>query len=60
MKFKQKKFNFPAEQIMLFNLKVIDDDKLQWATFFFTLHVLIFIAFIRKAVFYCVTLCQYK
>ena len=44
----------------MLQLKVIDGDKLKWATFFFTFHVFIFIPFIRKVVFYCVTLCQVK
>ena len=39
---------------------MIDGDKLKWATFFFTVHVFIFIPFIRKAVFYCVTLYKVK
>ena len=41
-------------------LQVTDGDKLKWATFFFTFHLFIFIPFIRKVVFYCVTLCQVK
>ena len=44
----------------MLQLKVIDGDKLKWATFFFTFHVFIFIPFIRKVVFYCITLCQVK
>ena len=42
-------------------LKVIECEKLKWVTFFsFTLHVFIFTLFIRKVVFYYVTLCQVK
>ena len=44
----------------MLQLQVIDGDKLKWATFFFTFHVFIFIPFIRKVVFCCITLCQVK
>ena len=44
----------------MLELNVIDGNKLKWATFFFIVYVFIFTPFIRKAVFYCVTLCQVK